>query len=56
MPEVLAAIKAADSLSYSIDKAHQHAEAAKAALADVPDGEWKQALLELADYSVARNH
>jgi octaprenyl-diphosphate synthase len=56
MPEVLAAIKAADSLTYSIGKARQHAEAAKAALAEVPDGAWKQALLELADYSVSRNH
>ena len=56
MPEVLAAIKAADSLTYSIDKAHQHAQAAKSALAEVPDGAWKQALLELADYSVSRNH
>ena len=56
MPEVLAAIKAADSLQYSIDKAHQHAQVAKAALAGVPDGEWKRALIELADYSVARNH
>jgi octaprenyl-diphosphate synthase len=56
MPDVLAAIEAAGSLQYSIDKAHQHAQAAKAALAVVPDGAWKQALLELADYSVARNH
>ena len=56
MPDALAAIKAAGSLPYCIAKAQQHAQAAKAALADVPDGEWKQALLELADYSVARNH
>ena len=56
MPEVLAAIEAAGSLQYSIDKACRHAQAAKAALAAVPDGEWKRALIELADYSVARNH
>ncbi|MBP7981437.1 MAG: polyprenyl synthetase family protein [Arenimonas sp.] len=56
MPDVLAAIEAAGSLQYSIDKAQQHAQAAKAALTEVPDGEWKRALLELADYSVARNH
>jgi octaprenyl-diphosphate synthase len=54
MPEVLAAIEAADSLDYSLGKAHFHANTAKAALADVPNSEWKQALLELADYSVAR--
>ena len=56
MPEVLAAIEAAGSLRYSIDKARHHAEAAKSALASVPDGDWKRALLELADYSVARTH
>ena len=56
MPEVLAAIEAADSLRYSIDKARHHAEAAKAALAGLPDSDWKRALLELADYSVARTH
>jgi octaprenyl-diphosphate synthase len=56
MPEVLTAIEAADSLRYSIDKARHHAGAAKAALAGVPDGDWKRALLELADYSVARTH
>ena len=54
MPEVLAAIKAADSMNYSLEKAHFHADAAKAALRSVPDGQWKQALIELADYSVAR--
>lgn len=56
MPEVLAAIEAAGSLRYSIDTAHRHAEAAKAALAGVPDSGWRRALLELADYSVARTH
>lgn len=54
MPEVLAAIQTADSLAYSIDKAEQHARSAKAAIADIPDSSWKQALLELADYSVLR--
>ena len=56
MPEVLTAIETAGSLRYSIDKARHHAEAAKAALAEVPDSDWKRALLELADYSVARTH
>jgi octaprenyl-diphosphate synthase len=54
MHEVLAAIQAAGSLAYSIAKAEQHARSAKAAIADIPDSAWKQALLELADYSVAR--
>ncbi|MFM6988116.1 MAG: polyprenyl synthetase family protein [Arenimonas sp.] len=56
MPEVLTAIETAGSLRYSIDKARDHAGAAKAALAEVPDSDWKRALLELADYSVARTH
>src|SRR5574343_33205 len=56
MPEVLAAIDAAGSLDYNTGKARQHAEAAKAALAGVPDSDWKRALLEMADYSVARAH
>ncbi len=56
MPEVLAAIEQAGSLAYSIDKAQQHAQLAKAALHDVVDSEWKKALLDLADYSVIRTH
>ena len=56
MPEVLAAIEAGDSLNYSLGKATFHANTAKAALTDVPVSEWKQALLELAEYSVARRY
>ncbi len=56
MPEVLAAIERAGSLPYSIAKAQHYAQQAKAALSTVPHSEWKQALLDLADYSVARNH
>jgi octaprenyl-diphosphate synthase len=56
MPEVLTAIEQAGSLPYSIAKAQHHAQQAKAALSTVPHSEWKQALQDLADYSVARNH
>ena len=56
MPEVLAAIEQAGSLAYSIDKAKQHSQQAKSALQDVPESEWKKALLDLADYSVIRTH
>lgn len=56
MPEVLAAIEQAGSLAYSIDKAKQHAQQAKVALHNVPESEWKKALLDLADYSVARTY
>jgi octaprenyl-diphosphate synthase len=56
MTEVLAAIASSDSLRYCTDKAHFHADAAKAALHALPESPWKKALLDLADYSVARNH
>lgn len=56
MPEVLTAIEQAGSLAYSIDKAKQHAQQAKVALHNVPESEWKNALLDLADYSVIRTH
>lgn len=56
MPEVLAAIDQAGSLQYSLEQAQQHAHLAKQALNDVPESEWKQALLNLADYSVTRTH
>jgi octaprenyl-diphosphate synthase len=56
MPEVLAAIASSDSLCYCTDKAHFHADAAKAALHALPESAWKKALLDLADYSVARSH
>lgn len=56
LPEVLAAIEQAGSLQYSINKAQQHAQQAKAALHNLSDSEWKKALLDLADYSVARTY
>ena len=56
MPEVLAAIEQAGSLQYSLDQAQQHAQLAKQALNDVPESEWKNALLALADYSISRTH
>jgi octaprenyl-diphosphate synthase len=56
MPEVLEAITRSDSLRYCTDKARFHADAAKAALHALPESPWKKALLDLADYSVARNH
>jgi octaprenyl-diphosphate synthase len=56
MPEVLAAIEQAGSLQYSLAQAQQQAQLAKQALSDVPNSEWKQALLDLADYSITRTH
>lgn len=56
MPEVLAAIEQAHSLNYCREMAQFHANAAKAALCDVANSEWKQALWDLADYSISRSH
>lgn len=56
MPEVLAAITHNDSLRYCTDKARFHADAAKAALQVLPASPWKQAMADLAEYSLARNH
>ncbi|MEY3068586.1 MAG: hypothetical protein RLZZ456_285, partial [Pseudomonadota bacterium] len=44
------------SLRYCTDKARFHAESAKTALQVLPASPWKQALADLANYSVARNH
>lgn len=56
MPEVLAAINQANSLNYCNEMAQFHASAAKAALSHVPGSEWKQALLDLADYAIRRSY
>jgi len=56
MPEVLSAITRSESLRYCTDKACFHAESAKMALQVLPASPWKQAMADLADYSVARNH
>ena len=56
MPEVLSAITRSESLRYCTDKARFHAESAKTALQVLPASPWKQALADLANYSVARNH
>jgi octaprenyl-diphosphate synthase len=56
MPEVLAAIHAADSLDYSLSRARDHAAAAERALASLPDNEAMAALRGLARYAVDRRH
>ena len=54
MPEVLAAIEKADSITYSRRRAHDYANAAEAALAPLPDNDWTAALRGLARYAVDR--
>ncbi|MFC4727862.1 polyprenyl synthetase family protein [Coralloluteibacterium thermophilus] len=56
MPEVLAAIRASGGLEYSRSVARRHGAAAEAALADLPDNPWFEALRGLARYAVEREH
>lgn len=56
MPEVLAAIRSADSIAYSHQRAIDYAEAAERALESLPDNDWIAALRGLARYAVNRNH
>jgi octaprenyl-diphosphate synthase len=53
---VLAAIRACGSIDYALDRARDHAAAAQAALATLPDNAFTAALRGLADYAVARRH
>jgi len=53
---VLAAIESTGSLAYTARRAEQEAELAKQALAAIPDSPYKQALLDLAYFSVHRDH
>jgi len=53
---ILALVKAKGGLEYSIAMAQQQAELAKAALAGLPESIYKDVMLELADFSVARNN
>ncbi len=56
MPEVLAAIRAVDSIGYSHRRAVDYADAAERALDGLPDNDWTAALRGLARYAVSRNH
>ncbi|MCG7899351.1 MAG: polyprenyl synthetase family protein [Candidatus Thiodiazotropha lotti] len=53
---VLQAIHNSDAISYTQQLAQQHAELAKQALNHLPDSDYRLALADLADYSVARTH
>lgn len=56
MSEVLAAIRAAGSLDYSLARARDYAAAAEAALGGLPENDALAALRGLARYAVARGH
>ncbi|WP_242162515.1 polyprenyl synthetase family protein [Lysobacter sp. M15] len=55
LPEVLAAIQAADALAYSRSRASTYAQAAEAALQGLPESEGLAALRGLARYAVTRD-
>jgi octaprenyl-diphosphate synthase len=53
--EILAILTRHNSVDYAMNIAFQHAEAARLALADLPDSDYKRALLWVPDFVVARD-
>ncbi|MFY9940519.1 MAG: polyprenyl synthetase family protein [Silvibacterium sp.] len=53
--EILAILTRHGSVDYAMNTAFQYAEAARAALADLPDSDFKRALLWVPDFVVARD-
>jgi octaprenyl-diphosphate synthase len=56
LPEVSAAIRATGALEYAKSKAAQEADLAASALAVLPTSQYKESLLELSLFAVARSH
>jgi len=56
LPEITAAIESTGGLAYTARLARQEAAHAIAALAELPDSAYKEALRELADFAVDRTH
>jgi octaprenyl-diphosphate synthase len=52
--EILSILARHNSVDYAMNIAFQHAEAARLALADLPDSDYKRALLWVPDFVVAR--
>ena len=52
--EITDIIKSTGALKYTFDQAHTEADKAKAAIAFLPPGDYRQALMFLADYAVER--
>ena len=53
--EILSILNRHNSVDYAMNTAFQHAEAARVALADLPDSDYKRALLWVPDFVVARD-
>jgi octaprenyl-diphosphate synthase len=56
LPQIVSAVRHSGGLSYSERRAREYAHAASAALAALPAGSHRDALLSLASYAVDRDH
>jgi len=54
LDRITAIIESTGALQYTADKAREAAELAKSSLADVPDSQYKQALMDIAELSIQR--
>lgn len=54
--EITEAVQTCGALDYTLERAYQEADAAKASLEAIADSQYKSALLALADLAVNRNH
>jgi len=54
LDEIQAIIKSTGALKYTAARAQEAADTAIAALSDVPDSDYKQALVAIANFSVQR--
>jgi octaprenyl-diphosphate synthase len=54
LEEIQAVIKSTGALQYTAMRAQEAADDAITALADIPESDYKQALIAIADYSVQR--
>jgi octaprenyl-diphosphate synthase len=54
--DVLKIIESTGALAYTARQAREHAQLAQDALAIVPESVWKNAMLDIADFSVDRTH
>jgi len=53
--QILAAVVACGGLDYSLDRAREHAQLAVQALQPLADSDFKQVLLQLADFAISRD-
>ncbi len=54
LADIKAVIESTGALAYTVARAQEAADLAVAALSEVPDSDWKQALIAIADFAVKR--